>query len=408
MLSKDDNDLITRVGPGTPAGEWLRRYWHPVAISEQGDAIRTHWDYAKPMIFDGEPGTVGSFADRLGNFTGKPTPVKILGEELVLFRDGSGQPGLIGRYCPHRNASFEFGRIEPNGISCCYHGWTFDRAGKCLAMPAEPADSRFKDKVTHTAYPVREMGGLLWAYMGPLDANGEPPVLPRYDVYAREDGIRAVENFGLWPANYFQICENSVDQTHTAILHGGVGGERRDIWGTEIPKTTWEPIELGIKATAKRPGMNYNRASYFILPTMNRLPQPWPGGKFRWPRFSALWRTPVDDTHTMVFSVCFTPAVDGKLPELPAGLSFDITDQLLVHREQDYQAIASQGRITARTTEKLATSDGGVILLRKLAMDGIRAVQEGRDPQGVRRGSDTGAIIDLEQIVEDDLNKIAI
>ena len=402
MLSRDDNELLTRVGAGTPAGEWLRRYWHPIAIAEQGDFIKTHWDYAKPLTFDGETASVGAWADRLGNFTGKPTPVKILGEELVLFRDGSGKPGLIGRYCPHRNASFEFGRIEANGISCCYHGWSFDLAGNCLAMPAEPAESRFKDKVKHIAYPVREMGGLLWAYMGP----GEPPVLPRFDIYARTDGVRAVENFGLWPANYFQICENSVDQTHTAILHGGAGGERRDIWGTEIPKTTWEPIDLGIKATAARPGMNYTRASYFVIPTMNRLPQPWPGGKFRWPRFSALWRTPVDDTHTLVFSVCFTPKVDGKLPDLPAGMSYDITDQLLVHREQDYQAIVSQGRITARTTEKLATSDGGVILLRKLAMDGIRAVQAGRDPQGVRRGPDSGEIIDLEQIVEDDLNKM--
>ena len=410
MLSKEDNDLITRVGPGTPAGNWLRRYWHPIAICESGDFIKTHWDYAKPLTFEGELGTVGSHADRLGNFKGKPTPVRILGEDLVLFRDGAGRPGLIGRYCPHRNASFEFGRIEANGISCCYHGWSFDLAGNCLAMPAEPAESRFKDKVKHTAYPVREMGGLMWAYMGPMDAQGgdakdEPPVLPRYDVYARTDGVRAVENFGLWPANYFQICENSVDQSHTAILHGGEGGERRDIWGTEIPKTTWEPIELGIKATAARPGMNYTRASYFVLPTMNRLPQPWPGGKFRWPRFSALWRTPVDDTHTMVFSVCFTPKVDGRLPELPAGMSFDITDQLLVHREQDYQAIASQGRITARTTERLATSDEGVILLRKLAMEGIRDVQAGRDPRGVRR-TDPDAIVDLERIVEDDLNRM--
>jgi hypothetical protein len=145
---------------------------------------------------------------------------------------------------------------------------------------------------------------------------------------------------------------------------------------------------------------------------MNRLPQPWPGGKFRWPRFSALWRTPVDDTHTMVFSVCFTPRVDGKLPDLPPGLTYDITDQLLVHREQDYQAIASQGRITARTTEKLATSDGGVILLRKLAMEGIRAVQAGRDPQGVRRpeknSEGVDQIIDLERVVEDDLNKMTV
>ena len=403
MLSAEDNALITRVGPGTPAGEWLRRFWHPVAIAESGSFIRTHWDYKAPLTFDGEPGTVGGWANRLGNFAGTPTAVRILGEDLVLFRDGAGRPGLIGRYCPHRNASLEFGRVEHRGIACCYHGWLFDVAGNCLAMPAEPANSGFKDKVKHTAYPVREMGGLLWAYMGP----GEPPALPRYDVYAREDGVRAVENFGLWPANYFQICENSVDQSHTAILHGGGGGERADIWGTELPRTSWETIELGIKATAVRPGMKYRRASYFVMPTMNRLPQPWPGGRFRWPRFSALWRTPVDDAHTLVFSVCFTPKVDGELPELPDGMSYHITDQLRVHREQDYRAIVSQGRVTSRTTERLASSDAGVILLRKLAMEGIRAVQAGRDPRGVRRSGPADEIIDLEQIVEDDLNRLA-
>ena len=164
-------------------------------------------------------------------------------------------------------------------------------------------------------------------------------------------------------------------------------------------------MDLGIKATAARPGMNYTRASYFILPTMNRLPQPWPGGKFRWPRFSALWRTPVDDTHTLVFSVCFTPEVNGKLPDLPSGMRFDIADQLRVHREQDYQAIVSQGRIATRATERLATSDGGVILLRRLVLDGIRAVQAGRDPKGVRHGNDAG-LVDLETVVEDDLNRL--
>jgi nitrite reductase/ring-hydroxylating ferredoxin subunit len=399
MLTQVENERLTRVGPGTPGGEWLRRYWHPIAISEQGDFIRTHWDFDEPLTFQGEPGTVGSWADRLGNFKGKPTAVRILGEDLVLFRDGSGRPGLIGRYCPHRNASLEYGRIESRGIACCYHGWLFDVKGNCLAQPAEPADSNFKDKAT--AYPVQEMGGFLWGYLGP----GEPPVLPRYDIFARTDGVRAVENFGLMPCNYLQICENSVDQAHTGILHGGGGGERSDIWGTELPKTSWETAELGIKSTAIREGMKYKRQSYYVFPAMHRLPQPWPGGKFRWPRFSALIRTPVDDTHTMTFSVCFTPEVDGKLPELPPGMDFHITDQLLVHRTQDYEAIGSQGPIADRTNERLGTSDGGVILLRKLISEGIGDVEAGRDPRGVLL-SNTDAFIDLEQVVADDLNRM--
>ena len=401
MLSQPDNQTITEVGPGTPAGNWLRRYWQAVAVSDRWDGIRTHWDYDAPLSFDGEPGTVGGWSDRLGNFRGEPTPIRILGEDLVLFRDLSGRPALIGRSCPHRGTSFEFGRVQERGIACCYHGWHFDIDGTCLDMPAEPRDSTFKDKVRHTAYPVREMGGLLWAYMGP----GEAPVLPRFDVYAREDGVRAVENFGLWPANYLQVCENSVDQSHTGILHGGGGGERSDIWGSEQPRLTWEAMELGIKATAARPGMGYTRASYYIMPTMNRLPQPWPGGKFKWPRYSAMWRTPVDDHHTLVFGVCFTPKVDGKLPDLPDGMAFHLSDQLPVHREQDYQAIVSQGPVFDRSTERLATSDEGVILLRKLMMDGIEAVADGRDPQGVRRTGDGNDIIDLEGIVMDDLDR---
>ena len=400
MLSKQDNALITHVGPGTPAGEWLRRFWHPVAISDRWDGIRTHWDYAKPLTFAGEPGTVGGWADRLGNFTGKPTAVRILGEDLVLFRDGAGRPGLIARTCPHRGTSFEYGRIEERGIACCYHGWLFDISGKCLAMPAEPPDSTFKDKVTITAYPVREMGGLLWAYLGP----GEAPTLSAFDVYAREDGVRAVENFGLWPANWLQICENSVDQAHTGLLHGGGGGERSDIWGSEIPHTTWERMELGIKATATRPGMNYTRASYYIMPTMNRLPQPWPGGKFKWPRFSAVWRTPVDDHHTLFFSVCFTPKVDGKLPDLPDGLTYYVSDQLTVHREQDFQAIVSQGPRFDRSGERLAASDEGVIMLRTMVMEGIEAVGRGEDPPGVRRGGGSDEIVDLQEHVMDGLN----
>jgi nitrite reductase/ring-hydroxylating ferredoxin subunit len=406
MLTAEENRTIAEIGPGKPAGEYMRRFWHPVAVSDKWDGIRTMWQSDARVKFDDEPGTATSWGDALGNFSGTPTRIRILGEDLVLFRDGAGRPGLIGWRCPHRGASFEFGRVQQDGIACCYHGWTFDVAGNCIAMPAEPPDSTFPDKVKHTAYPVQEMGGLLWAYLGP----GAPPILPRFDVYAREDGVRAVENFGLWPSNYLQICENSLDQAHTGILHGGGGGERADIWGSEIPQNQWDEMPMGIRATSERPGVGNKRVSYYLMPTMNRLPQPFPGGRFRWPRFSAIWRTPVDDHHTLAFSVCFTPEVDGILPELPDGMSFDVTDALQIHRQQDLEAITSQGPIFDRTTERLAASDAGVILLRRLLMDGIRDVAEGRDPKGVLRaedGIDPQAIIDLESIVSDDLNKMA-
>jgi 5,5'-dehydrodivanillate O-demethylase len=397
MLTAQENERLTRVGPGTPAGEWLRRYWHPIAISDRWDGIKTLWKCDEPVTFKGRSGTVASFGAALGTFTGQPTPVRILGEDLVLFRDGRGRLGLLGLRCPHRAASLEYGRIRPEGIECCYHGWLFDVTGRCLAQPAEPPESTFKDKVKHTAYPVRELGGLIWAYLGP----GEPPILPKLDVVAREDGIRAVENFGLWPCNYLQILENSPDMTHTGILHAGAGGERSDIWGREIPQVSWEEDEYGILCLQRR--TNYDRYSHFILPTANRLPQPWPGGKFKWPRGSAIFRTPVDDTHTLVLSVVFTPFVNGKAPELPPGVTFDITDQLHVHRLQDYQAIVSQGEIYDRTIERLGASDRGIILLRKLIAEGIAAVERGEDPKGVWRTPDKDRILDFESVVTDTL-----
>jgi 5,5'-dehydrodivanillate O-demethylase len=210
-----------------------------------------------------------------------------------------------------------------------------------------------------------------------------------------------VENFGLWGANYFQILENSPDTTHTAILHGGIGGERSDIWGREIPKVSWEEDEFGIICTQRR--SNYDRASHILLPTINRLAQPWPGGKFKWPRHSALWRTPVDDMHTLILSVTFTPYVDGRKPELLEGLTFDITDQLHIHRLQDYQAIVSQGEIYDRTAEDLGVSDRGVIMLRRIIMEGIQAVQRGEDPKGVLRNPEADKILDFTHIVGDTL-----
>ena len=397
MLRPEENEIFVRVGPKTPAGEWLRRFWHPIAISDKWQGIKTLWKCEEKFTFKGRYGTAAEFGDEVGTFKGKPTAIRILGEDLVLYRDGSGLLGLLGIRCPHRGASLEYGRVRENGLACCYHGWCFDSKGACIEMPAEPPDSKFKDRVKHVAYPVQEMGGFIWAYMGPADA----PQLPRLDVVARDDGVRAVENFAMWPCNYFQILENSPDVTHTGILHGGTGGERSDIWGREVPQPRWEENQYGIVATQTR--SNYERCSHILMPTTNRLAQPWPGGKFKWPRHSAIWRTPVDDTHTMVFSAVFTPFINGQAPELPEGLTFDITEQLHTHRLQDYQALVSQGEIYDRTDELIGGPDRGIVMMRKMIMAGIEAVQRGEDPQGVLRGSKAGTIMDLTGIVGDAL-----
>ena len=288
--------------------------------------------------------------------------------------------------------SLEYGRIREDGIECCYHGWRFDVEGNCIAQPAEPELMKFK----HKAYPVQEMGGLMWTYMGP----GEAPLLPKIDVVAREDGVRALENWGLWPCNYFQFIEQATDATHTGILHG-VDGERSDIW-YEIPKLEWAEDEFGIVTTQIRTG-DYRRSSHFILPSTIRLAQPWPGGKFKLPRHSALMRLPVDDTHTLALHVTFTPFVDGRAPKLPEGLEFDITEQLHIHRQQDYEAIVSQGEIFDRRTEKLGHSDDGLVIWRNMLKKGIEAVQRGEDPKGVWRAPEMDRILDFTGDVKDGL-----
>ena len=184
MLSNEENELLTRVGPGTPAGEMLRRYWWPVGFSEE----------VKPK--------------------GAPVKVRLLGEDFVLFRDGGGELGLLELHCSHRGTSLEFGRVEDNGIRCCYHGWLYDRRGKCLEQPAEPEDSTFKDRIQHPAYHAQEAAGLVFAYIGPEPA----PLLPGYDLLVRSDGCRVVgggEEF----CNWLQRAENSADGAHSIALH---------------------------------------------------------------------------------------------------------------------------------------------------------------------------------------------
>ena len=195
MMTPEQNEFLTRVGPGTPAGDMLRRYWHPVAAAGELTA-------EKPI-----------------------KEVRILGEDLIVFRmppaEGQSQPsyGLVGKHCPHRRASFTYGKVDQQGIRCPYHGWKFNAAGRCLEQPAEPANSTYKDRIQHTAYPVQKLAGLLFAYMGPAPA----PLLPRWDVLAREDGRRWGVVESVINCNWLQAMENSVDPAHLYWLHGTLG-----------------------------------------------------------------------------------------------------------------------------------------------------------------------------------------
>jgi 5,5'-dehydrodivanillate O-demethylase len=185
MLTAEENEFLTRVGPGTPAGELLRRYWHPVSIAADLTA-------ENPSKF-----------------------VRILGEDLVLFQTPAGEAGLLHDRCPHRGVSLSYGRVEERGVACAYHGWLFDTKGNCLETPAEPKESNFCQTVKHRAYPVQKLAGLYWAYFGPLPA----PAIPKYDVWARTDGWHWLRALPQLDCNWLQAMENSVDTAHLHILH---------------------------------------------------------------------------------------------------------------------------------------------------------------------------------------------
>jgi 5,5'-dehydrodivanillate O-demethylase len=358
MLSREENERLTRVEAGTPAGEMLRRYWWPIAFSQD----------AKPK--------------------GAPVKIKLLGEEFVLFRDGTERLGLMTLHCSHRGTSLEFGRVEEQGIRCCYHGWLYDIRGNCLEQPAEPAGSTFRDRVKHPAYRAQEAGGLIFAYIGPEPA----PLLPTYDLLVREDGCRIlggdVEN-----CNWLQRAENSADGAHSIALHA----PGYPNMALKRPKITWEPTPFGIKETTWIEDVAKPRISHYVFPSHVRHSAARVGES---PRQVIRFRVPTDDFTTTTFWIDFYPHKDGQ-PTQPVRLSVKgfrknqpgiyerVSDGWwnLPNREQDRVAQESQGLIADRTKEHLATSDQGILMLRKMISDSIDAVQQGRDPMGVVRDS---------------------
>jgi 5,5'-dehydrodivanillate O-demethylase oxygenase subunit len=356
MLSKEENELLTRVGPRTPAGEMLRRYWWPVAFS---DDVKSK---------------------------GAPVKIKFLTEEFALFRDGAGELGLVALHCSHRGTSLEFGRVEEKGIRCCYHGWLYDVRGNCLEQPAEPGDSTFKERIKHPAFYAQDAAGLIFAYIGPEPA----PLLPSYDLLVREDGCRVVggdeEN-----CNWLQRAENSADGAHSIALHAA-GYPNMAL---KRPTIKWEPTPFGIKETTWVEDVAKPRISHYVFPSHVRHSAARVGER---PRQVIRFRVPTDDFTTTTYWIDFHPHRDGK-PTLAAPLTVTgfrknqpgvyerVTDGWwnLPNREQDRVAQETQGLIADRTKEHLATSDQGILMLRKMIRQSIDAVQQGKDPIGVIR-----------------------
>jgi 5,5'-dehydrodivanillate O-demethylase len=361
MLTEERNRIITQVGRGTPFGELLRRYWYPVA-----------------------------FAADLEDFPVRRA--RLLGEDLAVFRLDDGSYGLVEEACPHRRASLAYGVVEPEGIRCGYHGWLFDPSGACLEQPAEPADSTFRARVQATAYPAREMGGLVWGYLGPAPA----PELPDYGIFGWTDVWRDVGHATL-PVNFFQIMENAVDPTHVEWLHGRYANFIRTRQGLPSAltftrrhtKIAFDPFEYGIIKRRLYEGQTEEADDWkighpLVFPYMMFVG----GGAHRQMQI----RVPIDDTTTwfILYSTHKPPGVE--LPRQERFPAYDVPwlDAAGNHRVdyvegQDIMAWVTQGATPDRTHEHLGKGDTGVILLRKMTFENIDHVARGEDPIGTIR-----------------------
>jgi 5,5'-dehydrodivanillate O-demethylase len=372
MLTKEENELLTRVGPGTPAGEMLRRYWWPVGFTEQ---VKTK---------------------------GSPTRVRLLGEDFVLFRDGNGSLGVLGLHCSHRGTSLEFGRVEDAGIRCCYHGWLYDVGGRCLEQPAEPEDGTFRNRVRHPAYKAQESGGFIFAYIGPEPA----PLLPNYDLFLREDGERHV-GAGHDFCNWLQRAENSVDQTHLVALHA----PEYPHMALKRPVIGWERTRYGAKISMHVPGVTKSKLSHWVFPSHTRHTTARRG---RIPDHAIRFRVPMDDTNTMTFWLRFYPynQEESAKPFIMKTLGFE-NDQPgaytrvddgwwgIASHDQDRVAQESQGPIYDRTKEHLGASDQGVIMLRNMIKESIDAVHQGNDPIWIIRDADQNENITFDASMQE-------
>jgi 5,5'-dehydrodivanillate O-demethylase oxygenase subunit len=350
MLTAEENERLTRIGQGTPMGEVLRRYWHPVGCSEL--------------------------------VTTKPRRVTVLGEELVLYRGQSGRPALMQLRCAHRSVALDYGRVEGDCIRCPYHGWLYDATGQCLEQPAEPAGSRYKDEIRLAAYDTQEAGGLVFGYLGPEPA----PLLPLYDLLRLEDGVRMIQ-VGNVSANWMNHVENIVDISHLAWLHGYTF----PAYGGKKVTYHWERTEYGADNVMLIDGIEDTHRSCYGFPLVNRFALPPVEGSGGELVRSMIYRVPVDDYSTLLYFLRFYPSDKrslrltrqehklGEYRELPGDWwGIDVSDQ-------DRMAVEQQGVIADRTKEHLGASDGGIVLMRRMMREALAAVTAGRDPLCVIR-----------------------
>ncbi|MDY7105868.1 MAG: Rieske 2Fe-2S domain-containing protein [Actinomycetota bacterium] len=363
-----DRDL-TDVAAGTAAGELLRRYWHPFARAEEA--------------------------------TTAPREVRLLGEDLVLFRDGTGRPGLVYPRCCHRGTTLYFGKVEDAGIRCPYHGWLFDTEGRCVDQPCEPDGGRNRDRYRQPWYPVREYHGLLFAYLGPAERQ---PVFPRYTIFedlGDDEEIVIIDHFAFGgpavaPCNWFQTHENSMDPYHVFILHNAISGPQFSPDLQRWPRISWELRPSGVVANQDRDlddGTVLHRVTEVRFPTLRVIPTP--TLSVLGPTNNLSWAVPIDETHTRVYAMLRKhrdqPAQG--LPTYGDGRSwFDLTEEEHQRYPGDYEAQVGQGPVTLHSEERLASTDRGVSMVRRQWKEQLRVVAEGGDPMGVSFDADAPPI----------------
>ena len=356
----EENVRLTHVGSGTPMGELMRRYWHPVCMSSE-------------------------LADL-------PKFLKILDEELVAYRDRSGRVGVLGAHCIHRGTSLEYGRIEERGLRCCYHGWYYNEEGRCLDQPGEPDQSPYKHEVRQPWYPAQEYRGLVFAYMGPLDKK---PLLPRYDILEDEGAeYLAYRNYSrgaVAACNWLQLHENAADPVHIFTLHGTNQSlfEFADVMGI---KPSFDFVHSDrhvsyIRTTDLAGGNRLIRTSTIFVPTAKCIPPPDvtgtdPDGETERARMVGWW-VPVDNENTIGFHV---ERVDpGKRIFQPPDGEVVRDYEETQRTPDDWEAQVSQRPIARHALEHLVTSDRGVVMFRRLLSEAIDAVERGQDPPGTIR-----------------------
>ena len=388
MMTQEQSDLLTQTGAGTPCGKFLRSYWQPVATSGE-------------MPIGGDP-----------------LPVRIMGEDLVLFRDDKDRLGLIGLHCAHRGTDLSYGRVEDGGLRCLYHGWLFDINGKCIDQPAEKGGGKFCDRIKHPAYPVQEKGGAIWAYMG----EGEPPLIPDFQFLTGGEENRLTFRV-IQTCNWLQGLESSTDPAHTTFLHrrppgtpsARAGSDVNALRGAEPPQIATEDTSFGTRIYALHnspSGKKYLRVNNYVFPC-GATPSTSAGEK----AYQGRWYVPIDDYSHWRYEFFYSHdkpldkerlrkdraknvGPDNRHVRRPENRYMQDRDELrrgdsyggmgLHFPSQDAFAIETQGAIQNRTNEHLGSSDVVITAVRRTLLKALKQVQEGKEAPGLIRSASQG------------------